>query len=397
MKMKKIAGLLFLVAVLLTGCLLYVPQGGYDSSGTPPPEERPDDQWRYDQQDVSDFYAYLGPQGLWVSYSPYGYVWMPRGIDYHWRPYTRGHWVFTDYGWTWMSGERWGWLVYHYGRWGWDRRLGWFWVPGTVWGPSWVAWRWGDAYIGWAPMPPGDDFDPRFGYRRHDFAIPGHYWNFIRGQEFMGRDLDRWVLPPERNVTIINYTRLNINIHVRENHVINDGVSVDHVRGLTNQIVERRQLKDARRPEEAKVEAKDVVVYRPEIRRSETARPKEVLEKDQAAARMDQEPQARGRLVPRASQAEEASIRRVQDEEKKRLEQDQRTEVDAIRRKAESEKISARNPADKQKIDASAKTRIAEAQKQQESEKAQMAARHKEESEKVKKVQVKKKETEEKH
>ena len=401
--MKKIAGLMILFVILIAGCVVYVPRGengpsGPPPEGTPPPQQPPDDRWDSGGQDMPDFYAYLGPQGLWVSYAPYGNVWIPRGVEYQWRPYTLGHWVFSDYGWTWMSGERWGWLVYHYGRWGWDGRLGWFWVPGTVWGPSWVAWRWGDSYIGWAPLPPGDDFDLRYGFRRRDFNIPGHHWNFVRGRDFMDNSLDRWVLPPERNVNIINYTHIDVNIHVKDNHVINDGVGVDHVRQLTNRTVEKHQLKDARRPDEARVDAKDVVLYRPDVRKSETARPKTVLDKDQAAARIDQEPQPVRGLARRISpQAEQTAIRQAQDEERKRLEQDQRTEVNDIKRKADAAKVTARTPAEKQKVDADAKARIAAAQKRQEAEKAQMAERHKQEADKLKKVPPKKKEGVEKH
>jgi hypothetical protein len=419
MKMKKIAGLLILVTVLIMGCVVYVPQGengpaGPPPEGTPPPAQPPDNRWDSGGQDVSDYYSYLGPQGFWVSYAPYGNVWIPRGLEYQWRPYTLGHWVYSDYGWTWMSGEPWGWLVYHYGRWGWDVRLGWFWVPGTVWGPSWVAWRWGESYIGWAPLPPGDDFDLRYGFRRRDFNIPGQHWNFVRGRDFMDGSLGRLVLPPDRNVTIINTTRIDVNIHVKDNHVINDGVGVDHVRLLTNRAVERHQLKDARRPDEARVDARDVVLFRPEIRKNEAARPKEVLDKDQAAARLGQErrqpqiqrqpqqeqhqpPEQRqaqvqrqpGPMTRNAPQAEEASLRQRHDQETRRLVLDQQNEVREIRRKADAAKVSARNAVEKQKIEADAKAKIAATQKRQATDKAQMAERHKQEIEKLRKDQSK--------
>jgi len=44
--------------------------------------------------------------------------------------------------------------VYHYGRWGWRAGFGWFWVPGYVWGPAWVSWRWVNGYACWAPLGP---------------------------------------------------------------------------------------------------------------------------------------------------------------------------------------------------------------------------------------------------
>jgi hypothetical protein len=391
--MKKLLGLAFLVTTLLAGCVIYVPRSDTGTAGSPAPEDLPYDQGAYDRYDrgVSDYYAYLGTYGIWVSYAPYGYVWIPRGVQPYWRPYTRGHWIWTDYGWTWVSGERWGWLVHHYGRWGWHNRLGWFWVPGTVWGPSWVAWRWGDAYIGWAPIPPGYDFDPSFGFRRRDFDIPGHYWNFVRGRYFADRSIERWILPYERNSTIMNYTHIDVNLHVRGNRVINDGVGVDRVGRMTNQVIERHQLKDAQRPDVDRVEARDLVTYRPELRKSETARPKEVLNENQAVEKIDTE-RTSGRFVRRTPQDEEATVRQYHDQERKRLEQDQQAEVQEIRRQVESAK-----PVDRQKAETAAKTKIAEVEKRHAAEKAQMVQRQKEEEDKVKRSQIKKKEGEEKY
>ena len=57
-------------------------------------------------------------------------------------------------GWAWASDESFGWAVYHYGRWGWSPAVGWMWVPGSIWAPAWVSWRYGGGYIGWAPLGP---------------------------------------------------------------------------------------------------------------------------------------------------------------------------------------------------------------------------------------------------
>ena len=388
--MKKSMGLMILLAVFLAGCVIYVPQG---EDYTPPPD-RNDDGWNYDDQGLSDFYAYLGPYGLWVSYTPYGYVWIPRDVSYQWRPYSLGRWVWTEYGWTWMAQERWGWLPYHYGRWGWDRRLGWFWVPGTVWGPAWVGWRWGGSYVGWAPLPPGDDFMPGRGFGRRNFNIPGHYWNFVRGQEFLEPRLDRWIVPPERNTTIINYTRMDVNIHVRDNRVINDGPDADHLGRVTNQTIEKRQLKDAGRPGQDKVEARDVVLFRPALKQNEKAKPKEALDQEQAAKKLETAPAATGGTVRRTPGEEQAVVRQTQDDERRRLETDQKAEVEEIRRRASSEKAAVKDSAEKEKVDAAAKAKIAEAQKRQASEKAALEKRHKDEGERVKKVPPEKKDPE---
>lgn len=104
--------------------------------------------------DLTVFYAALAPYGRWVLGGGYGWIWIPYPVPAGWRPYTRGHWVLTDHGWTWFSSERFGWATDHYGGWVLDPRYGWIWVPGYEWCAARVAWREGDGFIGWAPLPP---------------------------------------------------------------------------------------------------------------------------------------------------------------------------------------------------------------------------------------------------
>ena len=92
--------------------------------------------------DVSFFYGQLAPYGDWVEVPTYGWVWTPHGVASDWRPYTLGHWVYSDDdGWVWVADEEWGWATYHYGRWYWDSGR-WRWVP--PWGclPWWCGRRW---------------------------------------------------------------------------------------------------------------------------------------------------------------------------------------------------------------------------------------------------------------
>src|SRR6185503_19357864 len=93
---------------------------------------------------ASMFYEALVPYGNWFRHDRYGWVWSPRDVAYGWRPYTDGHWVYSDLGWTWYSDLAWGWTPFHYGRWGYQTTIGWFWVPDTEWAPAWVAWQEGD-------------------------------------------------------------------------------------------------------------------------------------------------------------------------------------------------------------------------------------------------------------
>jgi len=106
------------------------------------------------------FHAPLARHGAWVEVNGVGHVWRPSHVEAGWRPYVSGQWVLTENGWFWQSDEPWAWATYHYGRWLSTSDQGWVWVPGKVWAPSWVVWREGGGYIGWAPQAPGDSQGP---------------------------------------------------------------------------------------------------------------------------------------------------------------------------------------------------------------------------------------------
>ncbi|TMA40285.1 MAG: hypothetical protein E6J82_15480 [Deltaproteobacteria bacterium] len=96
--------------------------------------------------------------GEWIDTPEYGTVWRPTHVASDWQPYTYGRWVWTRAGWAWASDESFGWAVYHYGRWGWSPAVGWMWVPGSIWAPAWVSWRWSDGYAAWCPMGVRDSY-----------------------------------------------------------------------------------------------------------------------------------------------------------------------------------------------------------------------------------------------
>jgi len=125
--------------------------------GISAPEEVPVSDRDRGDVEFGDFYTGLSDYGSWVETPEYGYVFIPdrQAQVRDWRPYTYGRWIWTSYGWTWVSEEPFGWATYHYGRWAYIGSYGWAWVPGYTWGPAWVAWRYGDAAIGWAPLYPG--------------------------------------------------------------------------------------------------------------------------------------------------------------------------------------------------------------------------------------------------
>jgi hypothetical protein len=154
------------------------------------------DSRRYLPEEISEYGPELEAHGSWHFVSDAGYVWRPY-VNADWAPYVDGRWAWTAYGWTWVSYEPWGWAPFHYGRWGYTANVGWYWMPGHVWGPAWVSWATGGDYIGWCPLGRGDrpvvvvdTAVPRrgVGYGR---AINVTGWSYVRRADLGARDVAR--------------------------------------------------------------------------------------------------------------------------------------------------------------------------------------------------------------
>jgi len=195
----------------------------------------------------STFYNKLEPFGAWIETSDYGYVWQPRQAESSrsWRPYMNGRWVYTDAGWTWISEEAFGWATYHYGRWTRLRGVGWVWVPGNEWAPAWVSWRKSNDYVGWAPLPPEARFDQRTGIHNWSdsyYDIGPDQYCFVPSREFGTQRIETTIVPPERNVTIVNQTTNVTNITYNNTTIVNEGPSYDEVRAVSREPVQRLRL-----------------------------------------------------------------------------------------------------------------------------------------------------------
>jgi hypothetical protein len=385
--MKNGLWIIALVLVMAAGCAAYGPSPG---SGYPPDAggSYSGGQQGYGQEygadmDMDYMYNYLAPHGNWVNMEPYGYVWTPRHMGYRWRPYSQGHWVMTDYGWTWIANEPWGSIPFHYGRWGYDEDFGWFWVPGTVWGPAWVSWRWSDQYAGWAPLPPGVEFRAGMGFASLSFQIPSRFWIFLQAPHFLDRDIYRYTLPYERNVTIINITTIHNNIYVRDNRIFNEGMGIDNVRRVTRQQVPRYKIQDVRKPGPARVVGNDLQVYRPVFRANATAKPKAILNRDEARRELAPAKVFEPRQQLPVS-AQQSAVQKRQAEEKALLQRTQAQEVKDIQSKRVAEQARVRDTAEKAKIQKDYQAKTAELQKQHQSEKQQLTERHNKDTEQVK-------------
>lgn len=182
------------------------------------------------QQPVADydlFYDELDDYGSWYESEDYGYVYQPLIVvqDHGWRPYTRGRWVCTNYGWHWASDEPFGWACYHYGRWCRLPKRGWCWVPGRHWAPSWCAWREGNGHVGWAPLPPESMARRGWAWGRgtaRNLGIHDECFNFVENRHMAGPAW-RHCLPQGRNAYLRARTTCCTNIHHHGHRVIAGG------------------------------------------------------------------------------------------------------------------------------------------------------------------------------
>jgi len=122
-------------------------------------------------------YEDLDEYGVWRQVPPYGWVWVPAGMQGDWAPYHYGHWAWVDpWGWTWIDDAPWGFAPFHYGRWAYAGG-GWLWVPGAmaprpVYAPALVAFVGGPrlgvsiglgaAGVAWFALGPGEVYRPAY-------------------------------------------------------------------------------------------------------------------------------------------------------------------------------------------------------------------------------------------
>jgi len=162
---------------------------------------------------ISAFHDTLAPHGRWIVTHSYGEVWVPAGIDASWQPYWNGEWVWTDYGWTWVSYDPWGAIPFHYGTWTWIDSDGWAWIPGTVWAPAWVTWAWTDNCVGWAPVPATFALSAT-GYFGSPVVLPASRYVFVSANQFVASPIRSARLAPSGNAALLasarTATRFNV-------------------------------------------------------------------------------------------------------------------------------------------------------------------------------------------
>jgi hypothetical protein len=183
------------------------PPPGYPETAPADPGDLPYDDPSDPVPDPDEYENALSPYGSWQDDPQYGRFWRP-GVSAGWQPYLDGRWVWTPYGWTWISNEPWSW-TFHYGRWSYLPVWGWGWFPGSTWAPAWVRWSTWGGYVGWAPLSP--------------FGAPAfNRYLFVRNYDLCAPWLRRHVLPPGR-------VPWNVRMHWRDHPGWPDRHEIEHV------------------------------------------------------------------------------------------------------------------------------------------------------------------------
>jgi hypothetical protein len=210
--------------------------------GSPPPEEMAPPQR---DMNVSSFYEAMYPYGTWLNVEGM-WCWRPNACDGEpgWTPYcNHGHWVYTDWGWTWVSEYQWGWAPFHYGRWYRHHDHGWLWVPDNEWGPAWVSWRTSPDYFGWAPLPPRARFVRSQGFFYGDrqvgpdfeFELTLDDYCFVDNRHFCDPELRPHVVPPHILPRIFAASAIvRSNYSTVENRIVDRGPAPAFVERVTH-------------------------------------------------------------------------------------------------------------------------------------------------------------------
>lgn len=110
-------------------------------------------------------------------------------------------------------------------------------MPGAVWAPAWVVWRYGDGYVSWAPMPIQYIWNPYVSYTTYYFDFDRYIswdcWVITRERDFPRRNKPRKWLPLRMNREILHRTRYADPLRVVDRNVVNRGVSVDRIEQAT--------------------------------------------------------------------------------------------------------------------------------------------------------------------
>ena len=242
------------------------------------------------------FHRSLSAHGHWINLGNYGPCWRPANLAIGWRPYfDNGYWAYTEYGWTWISNDPWGDIVFHYGTWEYDSFYGWIWVPGYVWSPAWVTWSYTDFYIGWAPLPPTFRFHRHHGFTGRPIVVDHHHYNFVSAEDMTVSNLHRVRVPEARNIEIVRLARAATTITVVNDHVVNHGPELPRVEKIKHMPTPIEKFSHEQRVKPKAIDfldkQPDIEVTSPNVNREQAKVVIKDFERQERAARVERERQ----------------------------------------------------------------------------------------------------------
>jgi Family of unknown function (DUF6600) len=193
---------------------------------------------------LSFFHETLAPHGRWVATVSYGEVWVPA-VSAGWAPYVNGEWLYTDWGWTWVSDDPWGEIPFHYGTWVWVSHWGWAWVPGTVWAPAWVTWAYTNDCVGWAPVPTSFVLTAS-GYFGRPVVVAETRYVFVPARQFVGVRVTSVRMPPRRNAALLAEAHRVTAFQVTRGYVRNVGPPTSQVEKAVGRRIPQTAVASAR-------------------------------------------------------------------------------------------------------------------------------------------------------
>ena len=148
------------------------------------------------------------------------------------------------------------------------------WVPGTEWGPAWVAWREGEDAIGWMPLPPEAEFYGDGAVTFDEYASPRYasMWMFVAPALMVMPAVYRHFYAPNRGSFFFGRTRFATHYDARDRRVFNRGVDRRFIEQRAQRPVPVLQVRPLNGPREAARprgpdggDRRMVGIYRPQI------------------------------------------------------------------------------------------------------------------------------------
>jgi hypothetical protein len=176
-------------------------------------------------------------------------------------PYTNGQWVNTDAGWYFAAATPYEDITMHYGRWVYTPDMGYVWMPGRVWSPAWVDWRYGNDYVAWSPLPPEAVFvdnvliEPVPIVATNYVVVPTMY--FMEPQIYTYTVWD-----PVVRETIVTYPRID-GLVVTNNVIVNQGPDVTIIENISGKHFEKIKINRVDNISKVKFSEKEIYTYSP--------------------------------------------------------------------------------------------------------------------------------------